>query len=313
MIISKLDNELSQLLKAQITFFNNPESQATLTITLNDGDINDYIDEKLLKREIEDLCDLKMVMAERIFLEETGRLRKEFVSYFNKNKYVVPSLIKNKGKIEEITVSGNLVDLILLEYPITVLVREHVIQQQCKVDNVLYDAYIVEAVRRMETKLDLIREVKGFNIYLGGCRDRVSYDWAATIMVTLAGDVKEKIIGTNYLLGAFVLGFPTEAFLDDAMWIEDWDKKDIALSPKIEDALGWEGARVSIDKLDPGQFATPTGEPFKLLIDGSNIYDAIHFIQHNREKDVIVELDKGFLSDLGYNWKDLKITKKISK
>ena len=306
MIISKLDNELSQLLKAQITFLNNPEAQATLSISLQEGQLADFIDEKSLKREIEDLCDLKMVAGEIAFLDSIGRLKKEFVSYFNKNRYVIPKIVKNKGVIEEISVTGNLVDLILLEFPLVCVIREHVIYRQIEMDRISYDSFMNEAIRRLQTKIDIIRECN-LNLYLGADIDRVSYDWAAVVMMLLIGELKESVVGTNHLLTAFVLDLPTEAFLNDKMWLEHWDKKDIALD--IADSDGWWGARVPPNP----SLIFDKPKDFKLLIDGSNLYNAMHFVQHNPDRNIIIELDKGLLDDFGYTWKELKVTKKIIK
>jgi hypothetical protein len=246
-------------------------------------------------------------MAEKLFLEKTGRLRKEFIKYFEKNKYLKAELVKENNKIKEVKITGNMVDLILAEYPITTAVLEHVIFNQDEVEGLRIADYLGEAARRFTMKSDMVRYDDNVGIYLGGFRDRMSYDWHSIIVTTIVGDMKNRIAGTNHLLSAFVYDLPVEGYLDDKMWEKDWDKKDIALS--FETSHGWEGSRVNPD----ATLLWDVPSDFKMLIDGSNMFDASHFAQHNRNKNIIIEWDKGFANDFGVPFKKLTITKKISK
>ena len=307
-IISKLDNEFTQLLKAQIVFFNNPQTKGTLSITLEGGDLSKYVVEKTLKRDLEDIKDLPLIMSEKLFLEQTGRLRKEFLKYIEKNRYLKAELIKDKEGVKEVRLTGNLVDLILAEYPVTTTVQEHVTINQDEVDGLILANLIPEAARRFQMKADFIRYDDHAKIYLGGCRDRITYDWHSIVVTTITGDLKDKVIGTNHLLTAFALNYPVEGYLDDKMWEKDWDKKDIALDWETSKD-GWTGARINPDTT----ILWDTPPDFNILIDGSNMFDASHFAQHNRNKNIIIEWDKGLANDFGTSdIKKLKVVKKIS-
>jgi hypothetical protein len=299
MTVSKLDNELVSLLKAQITMKDHPDSQGSLTIKVDP----DWVNSKLMKVTLEELTETDISNPEIEFLKGTDRFYTEFLDYLKAAPFLQATY-----KDGEITARGSMVDLILLEAPLVALIKEHYYTTFCVQNNISEDDVFMEGTARLRSMGDVIRYIDGIKIILGGTRNRLSFDWQMYVTTIIAGEVgAASIVGATNGVVAFAAGFEPTALLTSDEWADAWDRKDYAPSVNVGD--GWEAYRIT----DRNHDNIHAAKDVPLVVPVKAPFQISHLVEHMPTRQFIFELDERIAADFGVKAPEVLITRKLSK
>ncbi|HVB49578.1 MAG TPA: nicotinate phosphoribosyltransferase [Burkholderiales bacterium] len=197
-IQSLLDTDLYKFTMMQVVLHHFPGAQVEYRFKCRSEGVDLIPDLEEIRREVRELCRLRLEDDELAYLRGLRFLKSDFVDFlglfhFNAKYIRIAPAAKSPGEID-ITIRGPWLHTILYEIPVLAIISElHFRRTQPGFD-------LAEGRRRLQAKIDLVRTVEpalGFKISDFGTRRRFSAQWHEETIKTLKREVPECFAGTS--------------------------------------------------------------------------------------------------------------------
>lgn len=162
-----------------------------------------YIDPARLQARLDRFQQLPFPAASVQYLRGTKAFTEELLAALTIP--LPPVKVLSKDENIRVRVSGPLFQLVLWEHHISGQYHELFAKGIIQEHDLLEDALINEAIRRLQTKGDLIRSC-GVRFVESGSSFRPHFGWYSAILPTLLGDMPDQLLGTTNVLAAMSYG-----------------------------------------------------------------------------------------------------------
>jgi nicotinate phosphoribosyltransferase len=146
-----------------------------------------------IEYELSYFCTLKFLQKELDYLKSISFFKKDFIDFLSLYKPNCEHInVRLEGKELQITVEGSWLLTIMFEVPILAIVNEVYFENE----------YPSEGVKRLSTKLRMIRNIEDFKFADFGTRRRYNKEWQRMVVETAVVNIPENFIGTSNVMFA---------------------------------------------------------------------------------------------------------------
>lgn len=269
MTINKLDNEYIQYLRAASS-----EGDGVLEVSSPEL-LKKYIDPAKLQARLDRVQEMEYDKAQIEYLQTVGK----FSDAFLKEIQAVPprAIVLGKGDNLKVRVEGPKIHLALWEVPIAIQLHDLWYVGIFDADQMDPGFIIGEGARRLQTKLDYLRN-SGVRFVEDGTRTRYTWDWYSLILQSLMGDARDLLLGTTNPAMAMAFALPLIAY-DDSL------------------TGATKGVRVSATSVE--ELSTLAGgHQDTLVVSGVNAFEMAHLHSHLGDR-LVFEWGSDLSADVG--------------
>ena len=309
MIASKIDTNVQSLLKAQIALDKYSDKTGHLKVT-SSLPLLKHLEAKRLAQEVKDLQTLELGEAEITWLKGELHFTEEFIKWLQDIELPKVSVIIKDGNLE-ITAKGSLAELILTETPLLALISEHYYNVALSKMNFTDELVLSEAVRRFQTKSDILREIPNFKMSLTGTSNRYSLDWYNLLITMLIGEFGVEFLSIDNPIFGLMYNLPVKSYLNSNMWEDDWPVKDIYPNcPAPDDWLGSRYVFKTVEDFIPVK--KKLKDDYIFVLSDLSAFDIAHLKSHTTIDNIIFEFNEFFTNDVPIRRPNFNVTRKIS-
>lgn len=202
-ITSLLDQDLYKLTMMQVVMFRFPAAIVRHEFHLRNTDVNLVKHQAEIKEQIKALENLRFQPSELKYLQELRFIRQEFIPFLElfrfKTSQIKVEVIDNELKISTF---GPWWQTILYEIFVLSIVNEVYFQNQLKgLTNYELSNIAEQGRKNLKDKLDIIKDVDGFQFMEFGTRRRFSKEWQHEAVDYMTRYLPEgRLIGTSNIL-----------------------------------------------------------------------------------------------------------------
>lgn len=191
MINSLLDNDFYTFTQQQLIFhqFHNVDVVYEFKCRSEKIDFAPYFEE--IKEKINLLKNLTLTSREDRFMRKQFVFKNNYIDFidrYNNNLNNIETTLEQNGELK-IVISGKWLNTVSLEVPILAIVNEIYFKDK------KHDFKI--GMERLQKKVDLIKNIKGFKFADFGTRRRLSYKWQEKVIEFLKEKCPDNFIGTS--------------------------------------------------------------------------------------------------------------------
>jgi nicotinate phosphoribosyltransferase len=206
-IDSLLDTDLYKFTMMQVVLHQFPSAQVEYRFKCRTPGVDLTPDVESIRREIGDLCTLRLTDGELDYLRGLRFVKSDFVDFlalFQLNtKYIrIEPTADRPGEID-VVIRGPWLHTILFEIPVLAIINEVYFRRTVPAPD------FAEGRRRLRTKIALVRDdatLSEVRIADYGTRRRFSRSWHDEVLRTLKSDLRENLAGTSNVMYARVHG-----------------------------------------------------------------------------------------------------------
>jgi nicotinate phosphoribosyltransferase len=206
-IDSLLDTDLYKFTMMQVVLHQFPSAQVEYRFKCRTPGVDLTPDVESIRREVADLCTLRLTEGELDYLRGLRFVKSDFVDFlalFQLNtKYIrIEPTADRPGEID-IVIRGPWLHTILFEIPVLAIINEVYFRRTVPAPD------FAEGRRRLRTKIALVRDdatLSEVRIADYGTRRRFSRSWHDEVLRTLKSDLLENLAGTSNVMYARARG-----------------------------------------------------------------------------------------------------------
>jgi len=231
-IDSLLDTDLYKFTMMQVVLHQFPGAQVEYRFKCRTPGVDLTPDVESIRREVADLCTLRLTEGELDYLRGLRFVKSDFVDFlalFQLNtKYIrIEPTADRPGEID-VGIRGPWLHTILFEIPVLAIINEVYFRRTVPAPD------FAEGRRRLRTKIALVRDdatLSEVRIADYGTRRRFSRSWHDEVLRTLKSDLRENLAGTSNVMyarahGLIPLGTMAHEYLQACQ----------ALGPRLRDS-----------------------------------------------------------------------------
>ncbi len=231
-IDSLLDTDLYKFTMMQVVLHQFPGAQVEYRFKCRTPGVDLTPDVESIRREVADLCTLRLTEGELDYLRGLRFVKSDFVDFlalFQLNtKYIrIEPIADRPGEID-VGIRGPWLHTILFEIPVLAIINEVYFRRTVPAPD------FAEGRRRLRTKIALVRDdatLSEVRIADYGTRRRFSRSWHDEVLRTLKSDLRENLAGTSNVMyarahGLIPLGTMAHEYLQACQ----------ALGPRLRDS-----------------------------------------------------------------------------
>ena len=231
-IDSLLDTDLYKFTMMQVVLHQFPGAQVEYRFKCRTPGVDLTPDVESIRREVADLCTLRLTEGELDYLRGLRFVKSDFVDFlalFQLNtKYIrIEPVADRPGEID-VGIRGPWLHTILFEIPVLAIINEVYFRRTVPAPD------FAEGRRRLRTKIALVRDdatLSEVRIADYGTRRRFSRSWHDEVLRTLKSDLRENLAGTSNVMyarahGLIPLGTMAHEYLQACQ----------ALGPRLRDS-----------------------------------------------------------------------------
>jgi len=231
-IDSLLDTDLYKFTMMQVVLHQFPGAQVEYRFKCRTPGVDLTPDVESIRREVADLCTLRLTEGELDYLRGLRFVKSDFVDFlalFQLNtKYIrIEPIADRPGEID-VVIRGPWLHTILFEIPVLAIINEVYFRRTVPASD------FAEGRRRLWTKIALVRDdatLSEVRIADYGTRRRFSRGWHDEVLRTLKSDLRENLAGTSNVMyarahGLIPLGTMAHEYLQACQ----------ALGPRLRDS-----------------------------------------------------------------------------
>ncbi len=231
-IDSLLDTDLYKFTMMQVVLHQFPSAQVEYRFKCRTPGVDLTPDVESIRREVADLCTLRLTEGELDYLRGLRFVKSDFVDFlalFQLNtKYIrIEPTADRPGEID-VGIRGPWLHTILFEIPVLAIINEVYFRRTVPAPD------FAEGRRRLRTKIALVRDdatLSEVRIADYGTRRRFSRSWHDEVLRTLKSDLLENLAGTSNVMyarahGLIPLGTMAHEYLQACQ----------ALGPRLRDS-----------------------------------------------------------------------------
>ena len=231
-ITSLLDTDLYKFTMMQVVLHQFPGAQVEYRFKCRTPGVDLTPDVESIRREVADLCTLRLTEGELDYLRGLRFVKSDFVDFlalFQLNtKYIrIEPIADRPGEID-VGIRGPWLHTILFEIPVLAIINEVYFRRTVPAPD------FAEGRRRLRTKIALVRDdatLSEVRIADYGTRRRFSRSWHDEVLRTLKSDLRENLAGTSNVMyarahGLIPLGTMAHEYLQACQ----------ALGPRLRDS-----------------------------------------------------------------------------
>ena len=194
---SLLDTDLYKLTMMQIALHKFPSAEVEYEFKCRGAqvDLAKYKDQ--IEKEIRNLSELSFDLEEINYLREFSYFKPDFLQILKNFRFDFKYVsLFSENNILKIKIEGPWVQVMLFETPVLSIISEIYAAENNGKNN------LTEARKRLNHKINLVKDKPDFKFVDFGTRRRYSKAWQEEVLVELAGNLPKNFMGTSNLFFA---------------------------------------------------------------------------------------------------------------